>query len=205
MIAIIDYDMGNLKSVSKAFEAVGADVRITRDPKVIADADKVVLPGVGAFGKCMENLEKYGLIDPIKQTIRSGKWFLGICLGLQLLFDESEEFGPVKGLGVIPGKVVRFSSTAPLESLKVPQIGWNQINKCNEPLLFKDIPDKSNFYFVHSYYVVPKDDAVIATRTDYGLSFCSSIEEENVLATQFHPEKSQKLGLKMLENFVKLS
>lgn len=207
MIAIIDYDMGNLRSVSKAFETAGAQTVITRDPHVIANASKVVLPGVGAFGKCMENLENYQLIQPIKDSIQSGKWFLGICLGLQLLFDESEEFGPVKGLGIIKGQVKKFDRTDPKKEggkLTVPQIGWNQIIKNGAPLLFKNIPDHSHFYFVHSFYVVPTDANLIATQTDYGRTFCSSIQKDNVLATQFHPEKSQKLGLQVLENFIKL-
>ena len=200
-IAIIDYDMGNLKSVSKAFETVGADVCVTRDPKIIAGADKVVLPGVGAFSHCMENLKNYGLIDPIKQSIKSGKWFLGICLGLQLLFDESEEFGPVKGLGILKGKVVRFNLN---KDLKVPHMGWNQIVKEKDPLLLKKIPDKTSFYFVHSYFVKPVDKNIVATQTDYGIDFCSSIQKDNIVATQFHPEKSQKWGLQILKNFVEL-
>lgn len=209
MIAIIDYDMGNLKSVSKAFEAVGADVCITRDPKIIANADKVVLPGVGAFSHCMDNLKNYGLIDPIKQSIKSGKWFLGICLGLQLLFEESEEFGPVKGLGILKGSVARFNASRFTNderrtTLKIPHMGWNQIIKQGDPILFKDIPDETSVYFVHSYYVKPTDTKIIATITNYGIDFCSSIQKDNIVATQFHPEKSQKWGLKILENFVKL-
>ncbi len=201
-LAIIDYDMGNLKSVSKALEAVGAEVCITRDPEKIRNAEKIVLPGVGAFGKCMENLKNYGLIDIIKESIKSGKYFLGICLGLQLLFEESEEFGPVKGLGILKGKVVKFNHA----SLKIPHMGWNQIKyKGGEtPPLLDGIPDQSSFYFVHSYYVMPADQTIITTETDYAGFFCSSIQKENILATQFHPEKSQELGLKMLENFVNL-
>ncbi len=203
MIAIIDYDMGNLKSVSKAFERVGADVCVTRDPKKIQASDKIVLPGVGAFPKCMENLQSYHLIDPLLAEIKKGKWFLGICLGLQLLFDESEEFGPVKGLGILKGKVVKFDEQS---KLKIPHMGWNQIT-CKggvTPPLLKDIPDNSSFYFVHSYYVDPTDKKIISTETDYGTSFCSSIQKDNILACQFHPEKSQKWGLKVLENFKNL-
>lgn len=173
---------------------------VTRDPQKIKDADKIILPGVGAFGKCMENLDVYGLVDVIKEFISSGKWFLGICLGLQLLFEESEEFGPTKGLGMLKGRVVRFQS----ESLKIPHMGWNQIQKQGNSLLLQGIPDQSSFYFVHSYYVQPSEKALIATETEYGVNFCSSIQKDNILACQFHPEKSQALGLKMLENFVRL-
>jgi glutamine amidotransferase len=214
MIAIIDYDMGNLKSVAKAFEKVGADVCVTRDPKKIQASDKIVLPGVGAFPKCMENLQSYHLIDPLLAEIKKGKWFLGICLGLQLLFEESEEFGPVKGLGLLKGKVVKFRVGAPLAApgqgkpcpYKIPHMGWNQITYKGgvTPPLLKNIPDNSSFYFVHSYYVDPTDKKIISTETDYGTSFCSSIQKDNILACQFHPEKSQKWGLKVLENFMKL-
>jgi glutamine amidotransferase len=200
MIAIIDYDMGNLKSVSKAVERVGGDVCVTRDPKKIKSAEKVILPGVGAFGKCMENLVAYGLVEPIQETIASGKNFLGICLGLQLLFEESEEFGPVKGLGILKGRVKRFQSS----SLKIPHMGWNQLQKKGDPLLLKNIPDQSAFYFVHSFYVTPSDPNIISTTTDYAGEFSSSIQKDNIFACQFHPEKSQQLGLKMLENFVNL-
>lgn len=198
MIAIIDYDMGNLKSVSKAFTQIGANACVTRDPKKIKEAQKIVLPGVGAFSKCMENLANYGLIEFLKDEIKRGKKFLGICLGFQLLFDESEEFGPSKGLGILPGKVKRFQG-----KVKVPHIGWNQIRQKKKSILFKEISDESFFYFVHSYYVVPQDPQLIASETDYGISFCSSIEKDNILACQFHPEKSQRLGLKILENFAR--
>lgn len=204
MIAIIDYGMGNLKSVAKAFEKVGATVSVTRDPQKIKDAHKVVLPGVGAFPKCMENLAHYSLTHLISEQIKNGKWFLGICLGLQLLFEESEEFGPVQGLSILKGKVVRFQNLKKIHSLKIPHMGWNQIKIKNTPVLFKDIADNSYFYFVHSYYGVPRDESSIATTTDYGISFCSSIEKDNILATQFHPEKSQKLGLDVLKNFIEL-
>lgn len=207
MIAIIDYDMGNLKSVSKALECVGANVCVTRDPKKIQNADKLVLPGVGAFGECMKNLENYGLVNVIKNEITKGKWFLGICLGLQLLFEESEEFGPVKGLGILKGKVMKFNhspSTIYHPPLKIPHIGWNQVQKKKTPTLLKGIEDNSSFYFVHSYYVVPREKSVISTTTEYGVNFCSSIQKGNIFAMQFHPEKSQKLGLEVLKNFVGL-
>ena len=200
MIAIVDYDMGNLRSVQKGFEKIGASATITRDPKVIATASKLVLPGVGAFGVCMEKLESYRLIEPIKEFIASGKPFLGICLGLQLLFEESEEFGSKKGLSVLKGKVLRF----PASELKVPHMGWNSVELQKKSRLMEGIDDGSYFYFVHSYYVEPVNSVTLGT-TGYGKTFCSAVEMDNVFATQFHPEKSQKAGLKILENFAKLS
>lgn len=198
MIAIIDYGMGNLRSVSKAFEAVGYQAVVTRDPRVIGDASHVVLPGVGAFGDCMANLERYGLVEPIRKTIESGKPFLGICLGLQLLFTESEEFGTHKGLGVIPGRVRRFEIDP---ALKVPHMGWNQVSFLKPCPLFKGIADGDHWYFVHSFYVDPSDKTVAATTTDYGTTFVSSIWQDNVVACQFHPEKSQAVGLQLIKNF----
>ena len=200
MIAIVDYDMGNLRSVQKGFEKVGASATITRDPKVIADASRLVLPGVGAFGVCMEKLESYELITPIKEFIASGKPFLGICLGLQLLFEESDEFGSKQGLGIFKGKVLRF----PASDLKVPHMGWNNVELKKKSRLMEGVDDGSYFYFVHSYYVEPINSVTLGT-TGYGLTFCSAVEMDNVFATQFHPEKSQKAGLKILENFAKLS
>ncbi|OGP16063.1 MAG: imidazole glycerol phosphate synthase, glutamine amidotransferase subunit [Deltaproteobacteria bacterium GWA2_55_10] len=201
MIAIIDYDMGNLRSVAKAFEKVGATAAVTRDPKAILNASHVVLPGVGAFKDCMRNLDEYGLIDPIIKSIESGKPFLGICLGLQLLFDESMEFGRHKGLGVIKGKVVRFPEGT---GLKVPHMGWNEANKRKDSPLLSGIEDDTFFYFVHSYYAVPEDRSVDLTTTGYGMDFTSSIMKDNIMACQFHPEKSQKPGLKVLENFSRM-
>ncbi|MBX7149494.1 imidazole glycerol phosphate synthase subunit HisH [bacterium] len=198
-IAVIDYEMGNLKSVSKALESQGASVTVTRDPSVIKNASKIVLPGVGAYGMCMDNLKKFGLVEVIKESIASGKRFLGICLGLQLLFEESEEFGPIQGLGVLKGKVKKFKG-----DLKVPQIGWNTVNAKKGSTLFKDIENNSRFYFVHSYYVEPQDKSLIASTTPYGIEYCSSVEKDNIVAVQFHPEKSQATGLKMLKNFVEL-
>lgn len=199
MIAIIDYDMGNLRSVQKGFERAGHKCIITRNPKDILDASHVVLPGVGAFKDCMENLNNYGLIEPIVDTINQGKPFLGICLGLQLLFTEGEEFGIHKGLNIIKGKVVKFSFDAP--QLKIPHMGWNDIKIAKPSPIFKNIPENSYFYFVHSYYVVPEDKNIIASTTDYGIEFVSSIWKDNIFACQFHPEKSQKLGLQILKNF----
>jgi glutamine amidotransferase len=198
MIAIIDYGMGNLRSVSKAFEAVGHQASVTRDAKAIGNASHVVLPGVGAFGDCMANLERYGLIDPVRASIQSGKPFLGICLGLQLLFTESEEFGAHKGLGLIPGQVRRFRIDP---SLKVPHMGWNQVDYHRACPLFEGIANGSHWYFVHSYYVDPIDTALIATTTEYGHSFTSSVWRDNVVACQFHPEKSQAVGLRLIKNF----
>lgn len=203
MIAIVDYDMGNLRSVQKAFGKVGAEAVVTRDPKVITDASHVVLPGVGAFKDCMKNLEDYGLVEPILKSIKSGKPFLGICLGLQLLFEESTEFGLHKGLGVIKGRVVRFAPGIAFgdEGLKVPHMGWNGINIRKGSRLLKDTAEGTYFYFVHSYYAVPDDYDSVLTTTEYGVEFTSSIEKDNVMACQFHPEKSQKAGLRLLKNF----
>ena len=204
MIAIVDYDMGNLRSVQKAFEAVGFPAVVTRDPKVITDASHVVLPGVGAFGDCMRNLDAYGLIDPVMRAMASGKPFLGICLGLQLLFSESDEFGTHQGLGVIPGKVVRFASCPSVGSsraLKVPHMGWNAVTMRKWTPALEGVPDGAYLYFVHSYHVVPDDPAVVSTTTDYGELFVSSIARDNIFACQFHPEKSQAGGLRIIKNF----
>jgi glutamine amidotransferase len=198
MIAIIDYGMGNLRSVSKAFEAVGHQAVVTRDAKVIGNASHVVLPGVGAFGDCMANVERYGLAEPIRTAIQSGKPFLGICLGLQLLFEESEEFGIHKGLGIIPGRVRRFEIDP---GLKVPHMGWNQVNIQRPCPLFEGITTGDHWYFVHSYFVDPFDLQIAATTTTYGIPFVSSIWHDNVVACQFHPEKSQAVGLQLMKNF----
>ncbi len=209
MIAIIDYGMGNLRSVQKGFEAVGAEAMVTSDSQEILSANSVVLPGVGAFKDCMENLEKLNLIDTVCQSAKSGKPFLGICLGLQLLFNQSEEFGQVKGLGILPGKVVGFKDVQPKsdsgELLKIPHMGWNTVRTVPDNPLFDSVPDESYFYFVHSYYIVPQDPAIIATTTSYGIDFASGIHHENIHAFQFHPEKSQRWGLAILKNFSKLS
>ncbi len=198
MIAIIDYGMGNLRSVSKAFEAVGHQTIVTRDSSTIQNASHVVLPGVGAFGDCMTNLRQYGLIEPIKAAIRSGKPFLGICLGFQLLFTESEEFGRHEGLDILPGRVRSFSRD---QALKVPHMGWNQIAIQSPCPVFEGIADGSNWYFVHSFFVDPCEKQITATMTTYGLSFTSSIWKDNVVACQFHPEKSQAVGLQLIKNF----
>ncbi|HTP66487.1 MAG TPA: imidazole glycerol phosphate synthase subunit HisH [Geobacteraceae bacterium] len=203
MIAIIDYGMGNLRSVQKGFEKLGFAAEVTADPKVLLEADKVVLPGVGAFADCMRNLEQGGFVEPILRVIREGRPFLGICLGLQLLFTESEEFGLHRGLDIIPGRVVRFADGMEEagEELKVPHMGWNQLAFKKRPPLFAGLDEGTNVYFVHSFYVKPEDEGVIATTTTYGIEFCSSVWKDNVVATQFHPEKSQEKGLMMLKNF----
>jgi glutamine amidotransferase len=205
MIAIIDYDMGNLKSVHKAFESVGHRATVTRDPKVIADASHVVLPGVGAFGDCMRNLERYGLVGPVLGALRAGKPFLGICLGFQLLFSESEEFGTHRGLGVIPGRVVRFASGGSAIPMKVPHMGWNSIAIGKGSPVLNGVPNGAFMYFVHSYFVVPDDPSVACTMTDYGRPFVSSVARDNIFACQFHPEKSQSAGLRIIRNFGGLS
>ena len=198
MIAIVDYGMGNLRSVSKAFESVGHRAAVTREAAIIHNASHVVLPGVGAFGDCMANLEQFDLLEPIRASIEAGKPFLGICLGLQLLFTESEEFGPHKGLDIIPGKVKKFSLD---RALKVPHMGWNQVHAERDCPLFNEIPNGSDWYFVHSYFVEPADPLVAATTTTYGDPFVSSIWKDNLMACQFHPEKSQSVGLRLLKNF----
>jgi glutamine amidotransferase len=199
--AIIDYGMGNLRSVQKALEKVGAQAIVTRDVARIEAAAGVVLPGVGAFGACMENLRAYDLIEPIRRVIARGTPFLGICLGMQLLFEESEEFGPVRGLGIFPGRVVRF---APCGDLKIPHMGWNQIRATQRVPHLAGIADGAFVYFVHSYYVEPSDPALTATTTEYGITFASAIAHDNVFACQYHPEKSQAVGQVILRNFAAL-
>jgi glutamine amidotransferase len=198
MIAIIDYGMGNLRSVQKGLERVGFEAIVTRDVSQILSASGVVLPGVGAFSACMENLGKFGLIEPIHQIVRQKKPFLGICLGFQLLFSESEEFGKQKGLDLFPGRVVGFHAD---ENLKVPHMGWNRIVKKTESPFLEGISNGDYVYFVHSFYVVPDNRSIVATTTDYGDSFVSSIATDRLFACQFHPEKSQELGLRILANF----
>jgi glutamine amidotransferase len=201
MLAIIDYGMGNLRSVEKAFAKVGCPAVVTNDARQIEAAEKIVLPGVGAFRDAIGELQRQGLVEPIRAAIDVGKPFLGICLGLQLLMDISYEDGEYEGLGVIPGKVVRFD--VPRE-YKVPHMGWNGIRRKTSPPLLAGLPDGTHVYFVHSYYVVPDDPAVIATETDYPTPFTSMIWRGNIYATQFHPEKSQRDGLRILRNFAEL-
>ncbi len=199
MIALIDYGMGNLGSVSNALSYLGARYQVTSDPEVIGAAEGVILPGVGAFRDCMANLRDYGLVEVIREVIAQERPFLGICLGLQLLFSESEEMGTWEGLDIIPGRVVRFR-----HNLKIPQIGWNQIFIRQDCPQLAGVPDGSFVYFVHSYHVVPEDESIIATVTDYGYEFCSAIRRGNLFACQFHPEKSHTVGLRILRNFCAL-
>lgn len=201
MLCIIDYGMGNLRSVQKALEKVGHQAVITGDAADVERADKIVLPGVGASADALAAVRSQGLEAPIKQAIDAGKPFLGICLGLQMLFDVSYEDGEHRGLGILPGRVVRFD--VPSE-LKVPHMGWNQIHYKNRPPIFDAIDEGEYFYFVHSYHVECDDPAVVATTTEYGTPFCSSVWRDNVFATQFHPEKSQRAGLRLLKAFAEL-
>ncbi|QWK19752.1 MAG: imidazole glycerol phosphate synthase subunit HisH [Hydrogenobacter thermophilus] len=199
MLVLVDYGMGNIRSVSKALEKVGFSPIITRDPDLILRADALVVPGVGAFKDAVSNLKNLGLFSAILRHIEKGKPYLGICLGLQLLFEKSYEFGEEKGFGILEGEVILLPPR-----VKVPHIGWNQIWKTKESLLLEGIKDGDYFYFVHSYHVVPKRREVIATLTDYGVEFVSSVEYQKIFGLQFHPEKSQKLGLKLLENFKRI-
>jgi glutamine amidotransferase len=200
-IIIVDYGMANLRSVQKAFEKVGHAAEITSDPNRVAEADKLVLPGVGAFCDAIAKLRQADLAPPIIQHIRAGRPFLGICLGLQLLFTKSYEDGEFTGLDLLPGEVVRFPS---IPGLKVPHMGWNQLRVRRRAPVLGDMPDGSAVYFVHSYYAVPKNPSSIAIETDYPTPFTSAIWHENIFATQFHPEKSQRVGLNMLKNFAQL-
>lgn len=201
MIQIIDYGMGNLRSVQKAFESLGQPASICSDPHQLAAADKVVLPGVGAFRDAIAHLQEQGFVEPIRDYISGGRPFLGICLGLQLLFDVSYEDGEYAGLGIVPGEVVRFESQP---GLKIPHMGWNALEVASPNRLLQDIPAGAHVYFVHSYHVVPKEASVIAARAFHGAPFVAMIARDNLYATQFHPEKSQRVGLKLLENFANL-
>lgn len=203
MIAVIDYGMGNLRSVHKALEVVGGDAKITAKPKDLKNAAKLVFPGVGAFGEAVKELKRRDLVQPIKDAIKEGKHFLGLCLGLQLLFENSDEAAGVKGLSILRGDVKRFNFNK--QALKVPHIGWNDIKvKDKRSKILKGIPNGSYMYFVHSYFVLPKDRDTILTITKYGIEFVSGIQKDNIYGLQFHPEKSQDLGLKILRNFVRL-
>ena len=204
MIALIDYGSGNLRSVHKALLKVGADVRLAQRPDQMAGARAVVLPGVGAFDDCINALRKQELLEASREFIRSGRPFLGICVGYQALFEKSEEFNSrAAGLGIFAGKVVRFPEK---HGLKIPQIGWNQLEIVRpECPLYRGVASGSYVYFVHSYFPQPADEAIVATRTNYGETFASSVWRDNVFATQFHPEKSQKIGLQLLKNFVNLT
>ena len=198
MIAIIDYDAGNIKSVEKAFMYLNQEVVVTRDHDTIMKADRAVLPGVGSFGDAMNKLHEYNLVDTIHEFIDSGKPFLGICLGLQLLFESSEESEGVEGLGIFKGRIKKINMNT---GYKIPQIGWNSIRITPGSRLFKGIKDESYVYFVHSYYLLAEDEKIVAARTEYADKFHSAVEKDNVFACQFHPEKSSTTGLKILENF----
>lgn len=214
MIAIIDSGVANLRSVQKGFERVEADARIVEDPLTLRDASGIVLPGVGAFADGISKLRDGGFVEPLLRAIEEGKPVLGICLGLHFLFSESEEFGHHAGLNVIKGRVVRFTNNLPVPPfrkggvggfLKIPHMGWNRIRIEQQAPIFKGIPDGAFFYFVHSYYVQPEDEGVIAATTEYGIRFTSVLWRDNLFACQFHPEKSQALGLQLLKNFASLA
>ena len=199
MISIIDYEMGNLRSVQKALEKVGSAAEITTDPKVIAASDGIILPGVGSFGAAMKRLN--ALVPVIKEAAAKGKPFLGVCLGLQLIFDKSEENSGVAGLGLLPGEVLRFELP---DTYKIPHMGWNEVKWAKNSPIFKNIPDNYQMYFVHAYHAVPRDKDVILGSTDYGGTFTSAVQKGNIYGTQFHPEKSGEIGLELYRNFAKL-
>lgn len=200
MIVVVDYGMGNLKSVLNSFARLGVTVAVSGDPSVIRGAQAIVLPGVGAFGKCMENLERRGLADTIKDYIKKGGRYFGICLGMQILFESSEEAPGVRGLALIKGKVSRFN-----RSVKTPHMGWNSVSIVRESRMFEGIRSEEFFYFVHSYYCLPDEEGVTTTTTDYGTTFVSSVERGSLFACQFHPEKSQRIGLQLLHNFLSVA
>ena len=203
MITIVDYGMGNLRSVEKAIASFGEKVIISKDPDQISNADKLILPGVGAFGDGMTNIRSYGIEQAIKDFVKTGKLMLGICLGMQMLFEECDESPGVQGLGLIKGGVKGFKEAGiKSQGLKVPHIGWNSVEQVKYSFIFDGIKDKSYFYFVHSYYPAPLEDVTIGN-TGYGITFTSVVQRDNVIATQFHPEKSQQNGLSMLSNFIK--
>ena len=207
MITIIDYEMGNLRSVEKAFEKLGYAARVSSNPEDLLSTDKLVLPGVGAFRDCINNLRAGGFVEPLLQHVESGKPLLGICVGMQMLFDESEEFGRHQGLGLVPGRVVRFPAGMKEggERLKVPHMGWNNIRIEQPAPIFKDTVDGSFVYFVHSYYCKADNPSDVAATCRYGdVEFCAAIWRDNLMATQFHPEKSQTVGLEIFNNFGKL-
>lgn len=199
MIAIIDYDAGNIKSVEKAFQALGQEIVVTRDKDIILNAEGVVLPGVGAFGDAMQKLHDYDLVETIHKVVEKNTPFLGICLGLQLMFESSEETPGVEGLKLLEGKIVRIPEG---EGIKIPHIGWNSLSYPNKGRLYKDIPEDSFVYFVHSYYLQAKEPEIVKASTEYGVNIHASVEKGNVFACQFHPEKSSTVGMKILENFI---
>ena len=199
MIAILDYDAGNIKSVEKAVQLLGQEVTITRDRREVLNADKVILPGVGAFGDAMEKIRQYGLYEVIHEVTEQGTPFLGICLGLQLLFERSEESPGVEGLGILKGEILRIPDTP---GLKIPHMGWNSLDFRNNGRLFENLPEESYVYFVHSYYLRAADEKIVTAVTEYGTQIHASVEQGNVFACQFHPEKSSDVGIQILKNFV---
>ncbi len=199
MVAVIDYDAGNIKSVQKALEFLGEQVIVTGNPREIMSAEKVILPGVGNFGDAMGKLERYGLVSMIRETVKKETPFLGICLGLQLLFEESEESPETKGLGLLKGKIVRFPKE---RGLKIPQIGWNELHYPSPGRLFRNVPEGSYVYFVHSYYLQAEEKEIVKATTEYGVTVEASVEKGNLFACQFHPEKSSDVGLQILRNFL---
>ena len=201
MIAIIDYDAGNIKSVEKAMLLLGQEVKITRDKDEILNAEKVILPGVGAFGDAMGKLHQYGLVEVIKEVVKKGTPFIGICLGLQLLFESSDETPGVEGLGILKGKILRIPDK---EGLKIPHMGWNSLKFPREGRLFKGLTEDSYVYFVHSYYLAAEDESIVTATTEYSTLIHASVEQDNVFACQFHPEKSSDVGIQILKNFVEL-
>lgn len=201
MIAIIDYDAGNIKSVEKALISLGQEVCVTRDADEILQADKVILPGVGAFGDAMEKLHRYGLVDVIRKVVEKKTPFLGICLGLQLLFERSDEASGVEGLGILKGEVLKIPAA---EGLKIPHMGWNSLHLKHNGKLFQNLGEETYVYFVHSYYLKAEDPSIVKATTEYGVSIDASVEQENVFACQFHPEKSSDAGLQILKNFIEL-
>lgn len=202
MICIVDYGMGNLRSVQKALERIGYAATVSGDPEQIDRADKVILPGVGAYADAIATLRERGFVQPLLDAIRRGKPFLGICLGMQLLFERSHEAGEHQGLGVLGGEVLRFTDLP--HDFKVPHMGWNQMALLRRPPAFKHVGPNDDFYFVHSYYVRPTDPRIVAGETDYCRPFCSAVWRDNVVATQFHPEKSQAAGMRLLQGFAEL-
>jgi glutamine amidotransferase len=195
-IAIIDYGVGNLRSVEKAFAATGHDALVTGDVSILRKAERLVLPGVGAFAACMNELKQRGLNELVSERVKAGTPLLGVCVGMQMLFEESDEFGTTSGLGFLKGKVQRFN-----DDLVVPQVGWNRIKQQNGNRLFSGIPDESFFYFVHSYFCAPENDEIVVGETEYGINYASVVAKENICGVQFHPEKSQTVGLRLLANF----
>jgi len=201
LITIVDCSINNLRSAQKAFEYLGFETRVTRDPADVMAAEKIVLPGVGAFGAAMKSLHDAGLVEPLRDFIAAGKPFLGICLALQLLFERSEELGEHEGLGAVPGKVVRLPD-AP--DLKIPHMGWSALHLPQNTKLFRDVPERAMVYFVHSYHALPEDESVVAATSRHGVDFVAAVERDNLMAVQFHPEKSSTVGLKILDNFARL-